>query len=118
MERSAPVAAYPDALAAPAATTPTAGVYLHVPFCARLCPYCDFDTQDRELHLIAPFASALVREVALTPRLAASCVPSSSPTSCAPAASASSSSRTARSPSSATRTTSARAGSRPTARRA
>src|SRR5688572_8377842 len=54
---------------APAAHTDTAGIYVHVPFCARLCPYCDFDTQDRDLHLIAPYADSLVREVTLAPRL-------------------------------------------------
>ncbi len=60
----------PSSLAAPSPTCNTVGVYVHVPFCARLCPYCDFDTQDRELHLIAPFATALLREIALAPRLA------------------------------------------------
>jgi oxygen-independent coproporphyrinogen III oxidase len=53
--------------AAPAPAPGSAGLYVHIPFCARLCPYCDFDTQDRDLHLIAPYAAALMREVALTP---------------------------------------------------
>jgi oxygen-independent coproporphyrinogen-3 oxidase len=57
----------PAALAAPAPTTATAGLYVHVPFCARLCPYCDFDTQDRDLHLISPYAAALRAEVAMLP---------------------------------------------------
>jgi len=64
-------AAERELLAAPARLPTSAGVYLHVPFCARLCPYCDFDTQDRDLQLIAPYAAALVREVALAPRTAA-----------------------------------------------
>ena len=54
---------------APAMACDTAGLYVHVPFCARLCPYCDFDTQDTELGLIAPYAAALVQEVALLPSL-------------------------------------------------
>jgi oxygen-independent coproporphyrinogen-3 oxidase len=53
-------------LAGPAPAPVSAGVYVHVPFCARLCPYCDFDTQDRDLQLIAPYATALTREVGLT----------------------------------------------------
>jgi oxygen-independent coproporphyrinogen-3 oxidase len=57
----------PGLLAAPAAHPATAGLYLHVPFCARLCPYCDFDTQDHDLQLISPYADALVREVRLAP---------------------------------------------------
>jgi oxygen-independent coproporphyrinogen-3 oxidase len=62
--RASPAAGAP--LPAPAPAPASAGVYVHVPFCARLCPYCDFDTQDRDLHLIAPYATALTREVALT----------------------------------------------------
>jgi oxygen-independent coproporphyrinogen-3 oxidase len=54
-------------LAAPAQAPDSAGLYVHIPFCARLCPYCDFDTQDRDLQLIAPYATALTREVGLTP---------------------------------------------------
>ncbi|HLH27035.1 MAG TPA: radical SAM family heme chaperone HemW [Chloroflexota bacterium] len=54
-------------LTAPAPRPDTAGLYIHVPFCARLCPYCDFDTQDRDLQLISPYAVALVREVDLLP---------------------------------------------------
>lgn len=57
----------PGLLAAPAAHPNTSGLYLHVPFCARLCPYCDFDTQDHDLQLISSYAEALVREVALAP---------------------------------------------------
>ena len=59
----------PALLAAPAPTADTVGVYVHVPFCARLCPYCDFDTQDRDLHLIAPYTAALRAEFALAPRV-------------------------------------------------
>ncbi len=58
----------PALLAAPAAQQETVGVYVHVPFCARLCPYCDFDTQDHDLQLISPYAEALVREVGLGPK--------------------------------------------------
>jgi oxygen-independent coproporphyrinogen-3 oxidase len=56
-------------LAAPAPHPSSVGLYLHVPFCARLCPYCDFDTQDHDLQLIAPYANALAREIGLAPRL-------------------------------------------------
>ena len=55
----------PRLLHGPAPAVETAGVYIHGPFCARLCPYCDFDTQDHDLHLIAPFAAALRAEIAL-----------------------------------------------------
>ncbi len=64
-------AAHPDAacLTAPAPAETTAGLYVHVPFCARVCPYCDFDKQDRDLHLISPYTEALCREIGQAPPL-------------------------------------------------
>lgn len=41
-----------------------AGLYIHVPFCARRCVYCDFySNTDRSL--IAPYIEALIREMEL-----------------------------------------------------
>ena len=39
------------------------GVYLHVPFCARACPYCDFDFAVERRPDGAAFVEALQREV-------------------------------------------------------
>ena len=41
-----------------------AGLYIHVPFCARRCVYCDFySNTDRSL--VAPYIEALIREMEL-----------------------------------------------------
>lgn len=42
-----------------------AGLYLHIPFCSAVCPYCDFavQTATRESH--APFVDTLIAEIAL-----------------------------------------------------
>ncbi len=40
------------------------GLYVHVPFCARKCPYCDFNTYDGLEALHEPFVAALAREIA------------------------------------------------------
>ena len=41
------------------------GLYVHVPFCARACPYCDFDFQVGRTPAVAKFQAALERECVL-----------------------------------------------------
>lgn len=41
------------------------GLYVHVPFCARVCPYCDFAVTRGGRERRAAFVRALLREVAL-----------------------------------------------------
>ncbi|MCP4691672.1 MAG: radical SAM protein, partial [Desulfobacterales bacterium] len=42
-----------------------AGIYIHIPFCVRKCPYCDFHSIT-DLSLIPAFVDALIEEMALT----------------------------------------------------
>src|SRR5438552_4124335 len=39
-------------------------LYLHVPFCAHKCPYCDFNAYSGLGRLIEPFVPALSQEIA------------------------------------------------------
>lgn len=39
------------------------GIYLHVPFCAHRCGYCDFATSDEHGHLVGRYVGALRDEV-------------------------------------------------------
>lgn len=39
------------------------GLYVHVPFCARACPYCDFDFVVERRPDAAPFLGGLAREI-------------------------------------------------------
>ena len=39
-------------------------LYLHIPFCQRKCPYCDFNTYAGLNRLFEPFTAALTREIA------------------------------------------------------
>lgn len=41
------------------------GLYVHVPFCVRKCPYCDFNTFDLERSAVRTFLSALHQELIL-----------------------------------------------------
>ena len=40
------------------------GLYVHFPFCARKCAYCDFPSYAGKLSLRAPYTQALCREIA------------------------------------------------------
>src|SRR5690606_27285550 len=46
-----------------------AALYIHVPFCARICPYCDFAVAPRRRELEEAYLGALEREASV--RLAA-----------------------------------------------
>lgn len=45
--------------------SPDSGLYLHVPFCARVCPYCDFAVTTGGRARRAAFVEALIWEIAL-----------------------------------------------------
>ncbi|HEX5498100.1 MAG TPA: radical SAM family heme chaperone HemW, partial [Thermomicrobiales bacterium] len=48
---------------APAAPDAAVGIYLHIPFCAHICPYCDFNTYSGQEPLIPRYVDALVAEI-------------------------------------------------------
>ncbi|CAA9538732.1 MAG: Hypothetical radical SAM family enzyme in heat shock gene cluster, similarity with CPO of BS HemN-type [uncultured Thermomicrobiales bacterium] len=52
------------AVPAPASLDAPLGIYLHVPFCAHVCPYCDFNTYAGQGGLIPRYVDALEREIA------------------------------------------------------
>ena len=47
------------------------GVYIHIPFCRHICPYCDFNTYRGLDALVPRYVDALVRDIAAHPRMAA-----------------------------------------------
>lgn len=50
----------------PVASDAAAGIYVHIPFCAHICPYCDFNTYSGQENLIPAYVEALLDEMRLT----------------------------------------------------
>lgn len=51
--------------AAPQPREAPLGLYIHIPFCRRICPYCDFNVYARQEHLVPAYLAALQRELTL-----------------------------------------------------
>lgn len=52
-------------LSVPLPADASAGVYVHVPFCRHICPYCDFNTYAGQEERIPAYVDAVVRELEL-----------------------------------------------------
>lgn len=58
----------PASAAAVAAAADVASAYVHVPFCARVCPYCDFTVVAGRDDVTDRYLAALVREIESSPQ--------------------------------------------------
>lgn len=61
--RSATDQAEPALRGAPAGPDEAAGIYIHIPFCAHICPYCDFNTYAGQESLIPRYVAAVAQEL-------------------------------------------------------
>ncbi len=50
-------------IVAPLVADDPIGLYIHVPFCAHICPYCDFTTYAGKENLIPAYVSAVITEL-------------------------------------------------------
>jgi oxygen-independent coproporphyrinogen-3 oxidase len=46
-------------------------IYVHIPWCASLCPYCDFDKQASDFRAVDAYIDALIQHIEATPARAA-----------------------------------------------
>jgi len=51
----------------PPTPAPSVAVYVHIPWCASICPYCDFDKQASEFRLVDAYIDALICHTRRTP---------------------------------------------------
>jgi oxygen-independent coproporphyrinogen-3 oxidase len=50
---------------APAQVDDEFGIYIHIPFCSHICPYCDFNTYEGQSARIPAYVEAVCRELTL-----------------------------------------------------
>ncbi len=50
---------------APAPQNDPIGIYIHIPYCARICPYCDFNVYARKQSQFGDYVDALLAEIDL-----------------------------------------------------
>src|SRR5215211_2127179 len=48
---------------APAQADDDFGIYIHIPFCAHICPYCDFNTYAGQSERIPSYVEAIAQEI-------------------------------------------------------
>jgi oxygen-independent coproporphyrinogen III oxidase len=58
-----------DVQGAPAPRDAPIGIYVHIPYCARICPYCDFNVYARREGQIPAYVDAVAEEIARTERV-------------------------------------------------
>src|SRR5581483_11906966 len=61
-------AGVPFQKAVPFVTTPSAGLYIHFPYCVSICNYCDFDRQATGFSSIPRYVAAVVAEIGMQRR--------------------------------------------------
>jgi len=54
------------ALVVPLPIDASPGLYVHVPFCRHICPYCDFNTYAGQEKLIPEYVAAVIEEMRIT----------------------------------------------------
>jgi oxygen-independent coproporphyrinogen-3 oxidase len=60
---STALAVAPQPLLAPAQSDDAFGVYIHVPFCSHICPYCDFNTYSGQERRVPAYVAAVRQEI-------------------------------------------------------
>jgi oxygen-independent coproporphyrinogen-3 oxidase len=67
MTRTGSAVLAPDSRELADAAAGWAGVYVHIPFCARICPYCDFAVVESKSSQAERYVEAVIAEIAAEP---------------------------------------------------